>query len=213
MGTIKKGILGGFSGKVGTVVGGSWKGISYMRSLPQRVKNPRTLGQVSQRSKFALALGVLKPMTGFLRTGWKLYAHRQSPFNAAMSYTLANAISGVYPDYEIDPSKVLVSRGALAPVTDTFVSFEDGEIRFQWDDNSGRGSAKPTDKALIAIVNFAKGEAVTDTEGAPRPDCEQKIIVPAEWAGDEVHTYMGFISEDGREVANSVYLGTVQISA
>jgi hypothetical protein len=25
MGTIKKGILGGFSGKVGTVVGGSWK--------------------------------------------------------------------------------------------------------------------------------------------------------------------------------------------
>ena len=31
MGTIKKGILGGFSGKVGTVVGASWKGISYMR--------------------------------------------------------------------------------------------------------------------------------------------------------------------------------------
>lgn len=40
MGTIKKGILGGFSGKVGTVVGGSWKGISYMRSLPQKVKKP-----------------------------------------------------------------------------------------------------------------------------------------------------------------------------
>ena len=31
MGTIKQGILGGFSGKVGTVVGSSWKGISYMR--------------------------------------------------------------------------------------------------------------------------------------------------------------------------------------
>jgi hypothetical protein len=30
MGTIKKGILGGFSGKVGTVVGASWKGISYI---------------------------------------------------------------------------------------------------------------------------------------------------------------------------------------
>jgi hypothetical protein len=43
MGTIKQGILGGFSGKVGTVVGASWKGIAYMRSLPQKVKNPRTL--------------------------------------------------------------------------------------------------------------------------------------------------------------------------
>ncbi len=32
MGTISKGILGGFSGTVGTVIGGSWKGIEYMRS-------------------------------------------------------------------------------------------------------------------------------------------------------------------------------------
>jgi len=33
MGTIKKGILGDFSGKVGTVVGASCRGISYMGSL------------------------------------------------------------------------------------------------------------------------------------------------------------------------------------
>ena len=33
MGTIKQGILGGFSGKVGSVIGGIWKGISYMRGL------------------------------------------------------------------------------------------------------------------------------------------------------------------------------------
>ncbi len=48
MGKIKQGILGGFSGKVGTVIGGNWKGISYMRSIPQSIKNPRTDGQVSQ---------------------------------------------------------------------------------------------------------------------------------------------------------------------
>ena len=54
MGTIKKGVLGGFSGKVGTVVGASWKGIDYIRSLPASVKNPRTEGQVTQRTKFCL---------------------------------------------------------------------------------------------------------------------------------------------------------------
>jgi len=85
MGTIRKGILGGFSGKVGTVVGGSWKGIAYMRSLPMKVRNPRTLPQMNQRSKFATTLRFLKPMTALLRTGWKLYANRQTPFNAAMS--------------------------------------------------------------------------------------------------------------------------------
>ena len=42
MGTISKGILGGFSGKVGTVIGGNWKGIDYMRSKAASVSNPRT---------------------------------------------------------------------------------------------------------------------------------------------------------------------------
>jgi hypothetical protein len=212
MGRIKKGILGGFSGKVGTVVGASWKGISYMRSLPQSVKNPRTEAQVSQRTKFALTLSLLKPMTAFLRTGWKLYAHRQSPFNAATSYTLANAIMGTYPDYEIDPSKVLVSRGSLTPAVNATATEAGGNIAFSWDDNSGIGSAKQTDKSLIAIVNSVKGEAVTNTEGADRTTGTQSVSLPAEWSGDTVQVYLGFISEDGREVANSVYLGSIIVS-
>ncbi len=44
MGKIKQGILGGFRGKVGTVIGASWNGISYMRDatrLLQRAPGPR----------------------------------------------------------------------------------------------------------------------------------------------------------------------------
>ena len=52
MGTVKKGILGDFSGKVGSVVGSNWKGIGYIRSLPKKVGNPRTLPQKSHRAKF-----------------------------------------------------------------------------------------------------------------------------------------------------------------
>ena len=53
MGTIKQGILGGFNGKVGTVVGASWKGIAYMRGQAQSVRNPKTAAQVMQRNFFA----------------------------------------------------------------------------------------------------------------------------------------------------------------
>jgi hypothetical protein len=42
MGKIRQGILGGFNGTVGTVVGGSWKGTAYMRGKAQSIKNPRT---------------------------------------------------------------------------------------------------------------------------------------------------------------------------
>jgi hypothetical protein len=212
MGTIKKGILGGFSGKVGTVVGASWKGIAYMRSLPQKVKNPRTELQLMQRAKFALTLNFLKPMNGLLRTGWKLYAHRQSPINAAMSYTIANAITGTYPDYSIDASKVFVSRGSLTPAHNASANAAAGRtVIFAWGDNSGSNVAKQTDKALLAIVNPAKSEAVFDAAGAERSAGTQSVSLPADWLGETVEAYIGFISEDGRDVANSVYLGTITV--
>ena len=52
MGKIKQGILGGFKGKVGTVIGASWNGIAYMRGLAQSHKNPQTEAQLKQRSFF-----------------------------------------------------------------------------------------------------------------------------------------------------------------
>lgn len=212
MGTIKQGILGGFSGKVGTVIGGSWKGISYMRSQAQSVKNPRTDGQLSQRSKFALALDFLKPLTDVVRTGFKLYANKQTAFNAAMSYTLANAISGDYPDYELNFASALISRGSLTSATNGAATSANGSVTVTWGDNTGVGTAKATDKALIAVLNADKGEAVTVSAGEARSTVTQTVSVPADWVGEEVQVYLGFISADAKEVANSVYLGAVTVA-
>ena len=48
MGKIKQGILGGFRGKVGTVVGSYWNGIFYMKSLPQSYKKGRSGSKMQQ---------------------------------------------------------------------------------------------------------------------------------------------------------------------
>ena len=63
MGKIKQGILGGFKGKVGTVIGSSWNGISYMRGLAQSVKNPKTAGQTTQRTFFREVLDIVGQFT------------------------------------------------------------------------------------------------------------------------------------------------------
>ena len=52
MGKIKQGILGGFKGKVGTVIGASWNGIAYMRGIPQSQKDPKSVAQLKQRDFF-----------------------------------------------------------------------------------------------------------------------------------------------------------------
>jgi hypothetical protein len=212
MGTIKKGILGGFSGKVGTVVGASWKGISYMRSLPQKVRNPRTEGQRRQRQKFTMVVELLKPLIPILRIGWKLFAKKQSAFNAVTSYLLANAITGDFPNYQIDLSKLLISRGNLTPVADATVSPSPGSITVSWSDNSNVGNAQPTDKLLLAIVNPQKNESITVYDQTTRQAVSQTIQTPTMWSGDTVNAYIGFISEDGKEIANSVLIPDVYVS-
>lgn len=207
MGTIKKGILGGFSGKVGSVVGGTWNGITYMRSLPSTVKNPRTEKQLSQRSKFALTVQFLKPIHPYLRVGFKGFAGGQTAFNAAMSYHLSNAISGEYPNYELDFTKALVSCGSLVTAENVQVSLVDGRVTFTWNDNSGIANALADDRAMPLVFNSTRNEAVYNRAGDARAVGSTLLNLPAHWIGDEIQLYLGFVSDDGMSVANSVYLG------
>jgi len=194
MGKINQGILGGVSGQVGNVIGGTWKGIDYLRIKPSSVANPRTEGQVDQRSKFSTVLRFLQPMTDFLRVGFKLYANKMTQFNAAMSYNLNNAITGAYPNFMIDYASALVTRGNLTgSANGAATSPIAGSVEVTWTDNSGSGSAQATDKALIALLNATRGEAVFTTAGPARSAAAAAIPVPSEYSGEDVEVFLGFV--------------------
>ena len=73
MATFEHGILGGFSGKVGTVIGGNWKGIDYKRSKSKRRKFNPSQKQLEQQAKFALMMLFLRPMSSLLETSFNDY--------------------------------------------------------------------------------------------------------------------------------------------
>ena len=205
-------MLGGFSGKVGSVVGASWKGIDYIRSLPASVKNPRTEGQVTQRTKFTVALEFLRPIIAYLNVGFKPYASKQSPYNAAMSYNVSNAVTGTFPDFEMDYPNALVSKGSLLGAEDASATTDAGSISFAWTDNSEVSNALSTDKAMPLAFNISKGQAVFKTNGAERSTEADTLTIPANWSGDDVEVYLGFVSNDGLLVASSAYLGQKTIA-
>ena len=70
MGIINQGILGGFSGKVGPIVGFHWKSKYYIRARAAKVSNPRTPKQQEQRGKFATAFSFLKAIKPFIRINY-----------------------------------------------------------------------------------------------------------------------------------------------
>ncbi len=208
MGKINQGILGGLSGKVGNIIGGSWKGIDYIRIKPSSVANPRTVGQVNQRNKFTAALEFLQPNKDFINIGYKSLAIKKTAFNAAMSEILANAITGVAPNFTVDFENALLSKGTLPGVLDAGASFTTpGQVVFSWTDNSTGINANETDKAMLLVYNPLKKESVTNLVGSTRLDEGFSLAVPANYAGDLLHTYIAFISIDGK-VSNSSYISS-----
>lgn len=212
MATNENGILGGFSGKVGTVVGGNWNGVEYMRGKPSQFVNPKTEAQQNQRAKVALMIRFLSPLKGFLREGFKKQAMKMSAFNAATSWNLSHAIIGTYPDFEVDYSKVLLSQGKLPmAVNPKVTSPTKGQVEFSWQDNSSDKGAMPGDRALLVVYQPEIGKVVTVMEGNFRASENKVIALPPEFDGLEVQCYIAFQNARQTVISNSRYAGRVII--
>lgn len=124
MGKINKGILGGFSGRVGNVIGGSWKGIDYMRSEATSIADPKTAKQLEQRSKFRVAVEFAKQVVPLINIGLKQYATKRSEFN----YMVSKICKDWWDDANnnINYPLVQLSAGELSPVVIDSITFSSG---------------------------------------------------------------------------------------
>jgi hypothetical protein len=214
MGKINQGVLGGVSGKIGNVIGSTWKGIDYLRIMPVSVADPQTVPQLTQRLKFATVEAFIQPSSQFLRIGFKAYAVKMSGFNAALSYNIKNAITGTYPNYDIDPAVALLSRGVLeAPNTPSAAAAASEAVVFSWLNPAGAGNASDTDITYCIVLNVTKNQMVYFGNTSTRADLTQTVTVPASWDGDGVLCYLMFMSASTGIVSNSGYAGTVTILA
>ena len=211
MGTIKKGILGGFSGKVGTVVGAFWKGIAYMRSLAGSVHNPKTTKQMQHRLKFAIVSEFLSRIQGFVKAGFSAKAVGMSEVNAAFKYNFDNAIGGVYPAYELLFNKFYVSVGSLDLPDNPSAAIDSQILSVSWNDNSGLGKAEATDEAMLLVYNSVKDQSVYSLAAGTRADRQASLTLPTSWSGDSVDVWLSMRNPDTGLVSNSVYLGNFSI--
>lgn len=206
-------IFGQVSGKVGNFIYSSWKGKQYVKAIPEHSSNPKTQGQLEHSAKFKAIVKFLQPLTLFLRVGFYKKASPISEFNAAMSYVYKNALAGKYPDYCIDYSKVLVSRGPLPGALNPEAKITpEGEIEFTWENNSIDPGAMADDNVLLVAYNSTRQEAVTIIGGNLRTSGSQVVILPSTYSGDEIQCYIAFQNTHKLVASDSQYLGGIRIA-
>lgn len=206
MGVIQKGILGGFSGKVGTIVGANWRGKDVIRSLPKKSRRIATEGQAIQRLKFTLVAKFLSPIKPIVSDYFGQASGEKSRYNLATSYHLTEAVTGVNPDFSIDYPKVIVTKGDLIGLETPEVSAgANATATFKWTDNSGEGQAKAEDQVLVVVYNESK-KSFEYRQTAIRSAGTFTFALPTNWSGDNVHCWLSVLAVDGKKNSLSHYI-------
>lgn len=213
MAKINQGILGGLRGTVGNVIGGSWKGINYIRSTPVSVSNPRTAGQLLQRGKLttlsqlasSLLSEIIKPLID-------RFAVQMSGYNQFTKWNMPAMVSeGV-----VDLSLLVQSRGKMAAVTPSTsgISAASTEIYPLWSAALTDAYAQGTDKAYMTLIR-EDGTVIGVSAGvATRADAECVVSISETLkAGDKCRFILSFLRNDGTVVSDSAVSAEIIVTA
>jgi len=206
MGVIKQGILGGFSNKVGSVVGTSWKGIAVMKSKPISVANPRTTPQVNQRNKMKGLTQFLSPILAeWIKPLVDRFAVKQSGFNLLTSLNIANMSNVGVPVF----NTMKLSQGKLSTPSGISGSIASGDegVTCTWSDALVNQYDSNSDNVYIAIYSVTDSMWIGTSSSAIRSAGEVDVAVTEEVGGDDIlAAYFSFRRSDGTYVSDSAYL-------
>jgi hypothetical protein len=206
MGVIKRGLLGGFSGKVANIVGSSWKGIAVMKSLPLSVANPRTAAQVAQRTAFSFINFVGKALlVSIIKPNWDRFAQKMSGINEFVSSNIAYVNETGF----VTPSSIKMSKGTLTPavISAAAINHLTGLAEISWTDNSGEGNAQAGDLMSFVVTNSSGALIAGFNNVATRAAESGEVTVPfVVVTGQEYNFWLIARSADGTKVADSQWI-------
>jgi len=210
MGTIRNGANGGFKGKAGSIIGSSWKSINYIKGLYKKRTKPATEEQLMQQAKFARITAFLFPIKALLRIGFGLKkADTNTAMNIAMKANINRAVTGTYPDYSLDYSKIKLSEGGLFSAGSETVSLTDDVLTVSWNTKVNRISGNADDAVYILVYHPGTEQFLTTDELPERADGVATIDIPSHFSSGEGHVWIFCAERKANEVSKSIYLGTV----
>jgi hypothetical protein len=210
MAKMLKGVFGDFSGKIGDIVGSSWKGIPVIRQAPSQRRGPFSKSQIEQQARFMLLSRFLRPLTELLKDTFQNSAARMSCFNKAFSVNTRNVI-GIYPAFRIDYANVALSSRNMAGNTIAKASSRiSGKLVFTWNYDYDGKETLATDIIFVAVYCEELARWIYIRNAAVRT--ARRYMLDAEvFSGKQVQTWMGFLSANGQKVLGSRYTGPMTV--
>ena len=222
MARLLEGIFGPIVGKLANTVGYVRKGQAVIRinaRKPKR-KKARTPAQQAVNLKFKLVKAFISVINGFTNVGFKLDVEGTTKIaqNNAVSYNIKDAIKGEFPDFELDYSKIIVSKGTLMPPLNPTVELEDNQLRIKWEVNPGLSRERRRDQVMMLAYLPVSKETSYVLSGARRTAGEDVLEIDyrktdhySQKKDTSIEVYVAFIADDRQSISDSVYAGRIEL--
>lgn len=221
MGKINQGILGGFRGKVGNVVGFFWKGKAIMRGLAGSVGNPQTGLQMAVRYAFKKLIQLAAPMSTLLAETFRKTAEARK-ITGGNAFTSANYGSAAVPDTldpqnpQMDYTKLIVAPQVGSGVNVSSPGAVQGAgstLDISWTDNSGIAPDVMSRDAVGAVLLVPSlNRATFDISTAVRGDETLTIAYPNIYSGETGYVYLFTRSVDKENQSISTMIGSLTLA-
>ena len=203
MGKIKQGILGGFKGKVGTVIGSSWNGIAYMKGLPQSVRNSKSAAQIVQRDFFKEVQQIASQLTAEQLA----FLYPSSPKGMTRRNAIVQQLSED-PIIEADSKHVdLANLGTIgnAPTADlpeVSITASGSSISISWDAENDWRTQHADEYPIIFVANVTQQKIfLVNSSVAVGASGSQSFSLDLAAFGIGSDEYHGFMLSTGSQIA------------
>ena len=193
-------------GRTGNNVGRKVKGKNVFSMRPSKSSKQPTTLQLDQRSKFGMVASWMSNALNIVQIGFQNYQSTGSAMNSAVKRALQTAVIGVSPNFNLDYSKVELSRGSLMGSRNWDVSSSaTNEVQITWRNQVSSGKQKSTDKLVIFAYSQFLRQFVELIGPVTRETQTYDLTLPEEFSGQIIHLWIYFMSAEGDLVSNSQY--------
>lgn len=208
MGKIEQGILDGFKGKVGTVVGFFWKGKPVMRGYKRFIHDRQSEAQMLVRLRFAVISGLSVAFKAAADLGFQLRAMSRgnTELNNFLQLNWNNVSANNEAEVSIDYGALVLALGSLPGVFFERANYDTPQqVQVAFAPNGAAGGASDNDKVYLFAYSPSLNNGVL-SHGDSRDSGRATLTLPAAWSGESIHLWGFVVGTDGTP-SHSTYLG------
>jgi hypothetical protein len=156
MAKVSNPLIGRSSGKIGSVIMQTYKGLNIMREKPLTVANPQTEKQRESRAKLAFLVSLYRLFAAFFQKGFRQAQNPLSPYNWFISTNNNDGLlnwdgSEVTPDY----TALKASKGTMEEthISSAVYNSSTGGILITFPTSLAGTQQKSTDRLNVMVIN------------------------------------------------------------